>query len=325
MQNGLKNLNLKILPTMHLKIRTFSKKPGKKWVLIPFTVNFKQISQFHILMSAEKYSVVVKRQIVRNELRYYAHVTYDQPNQANKYTFENGAVGLDFNHNHLTLVNVDSTGQFLSYQTIKFYNLHSYRKDRRDDFASFKIDKVINYCINKQKGIIIEDLTFTQTFSYSWRRNRKLSQLKTSMLSLLERKCARHGIAVRKVNSAFTTIIGALKYAWSLNFSNHILASYVIARRGLGFVEDLPACYKRVLAQVGGILKPRLKPSSPYRQWAQLYDLFQYYGVTPFWSPDSTTNLKRNLLVALNTALDGLNPPPGVPPDNLRAGLLAYG
>ena len=43
--------------------------------------------------------------------------------------------------------------------------------------------------------------------------------------------------------------------------------------------------------------------------------------------PDPATNLKRNLLDALTTVLDGLNPATGVPPDNLRAGLsaIAYG
>jgi hypothetical protein len=127
------------------------------------------------------------------------------------------------------------------------------------------------------------------------------------------------------VHPAYSTIIGALKYSWSLNFSDHVLASYVIAQKGLGFTEALPACYEWVLVQVGDVLKPRLNPSSPYREWAQLYDLFKHYGVTPFRSPDPTTNLKRNLLVALNTVLDGLNPATGVPPDNLTAGLLACG
>jgi IS605 OrfB family transposase len=176
--------------------------------------------------------------------------------------------------------------------------------------------------LNKGKGLIIEDLSFEQTFSYNKKRNRKFSQLKTSMLLLLERKCARYGIAVKKVHPAYTTIIGALKYSWSYNLSGHILASYVIARKGLGFVEILPACYEWLLAQVGGVLKPRLKPSSPNRQWAQLYDLFKHYGVTPLRSPDPALNLKRNLLVTLETVLDGLNPATGVPSDNLRAGLL---
>ena len=75
----------------------------------------------------------------------------------------------------------------------------------------------------------------------------------------------------------------------------------------------------------GGVQNNNLNPSSPYYQWAQLYDLFKHYGVTPFRSPDPATNLKRNLLVALDTVLDGLNPATGVPPDNLRAGLSACG
>ncbi len=324
-QNGVKNLNLKVLPDQHLKVRTFSKRKGRKWILIPFSVNKRQQSPFQNILQVDKYAVIVKRRVVRGDLRYYAHISYETPTPSIKHTFVDGAIGLDFNHNFLALVNVNTAGELLSYQTIKFRNLHSYRKGRREDYAGFKLDKVINYCINRRKGLIIEDLSFNQTFSYNKKRNRKLTQLKTSMLPLLERKCARHGIAVRKVHPAYTSIIGALKYSWSHNFSNHILASYVIARKGLGFVETLPACYEWVLAQVGGVLKPRLKPSSPYRQWAQLYDLFKHYGVTPFRSPDPATNLKSNLLVVLDTVLDGLNPATGVPPDNLRAGLLACG
>ncbi len=324
-QQGLKNLNLKILPTKYVKVRTFSKKTGNKWLLIPLLVNRKQSSIFREILQVDKYTVVVKRKVMKGEIRYYAHISYATPVSAIQHSFVNGAIGLDFNHNFLALVNVDCAGQFLSYQTIGFRNLHSYRKGRRDDYASFKLDKVVNYCLNKGKGLVIEDLSFNLSFSYNKNRNRKLNQLKTSMLPLLERKCARYGIAVKKVHPAYTSIIGVLKYAWSYNLSDHILASYVIARRGLGFMEDLPACYKRVLAQVGGVLKPRLKPSSPYYQWAQLYDLFKQYWVTPFRSPDPMTNLKRNLLIVLDATLDGLNPTLGVPPDNLRAGLLAYG
>ncbi|NVM31557.1 MAG: IS200/IS605 family element transposase accessory protein TnpB, partial [Candidatus Helarchaeota archaeon] len=320
-QDGVQNNNLKILPSKELRISTFHKTQGRipKRIRVPLAVNPAQRATFQALLQLDKYTVVVKRKLVKGEVRYYAHVSYDTPEPDLLHRFRHGAIGMDFNYNFVTLVNIDKAGQFLSYQQIPFRNLHSYRKGRRDDYASFKLDKVINYCINKGKGLIIEDLSFAQSFSYNKKRNRKLNQFKTSMLPLLERKCARHGIAVRKVHPAYTTIIGALKYSWSFNFSDHVLASYVIARRGLGFAEPLPACYKRLLAQVGGVLKPRLNPSSPYYQWAQLYDLFKHYGVTPFRSPDPTTNLKRNLLVALDTVLDGLNPATGVPPDNLRA------
>ncbi len=326
-QGGVQNNNLKLLPSDELRISTFYKAKGTipKRLCVPLAVNPDQRVTFQALLQRDKYTVVVKRKFVKGEVRYYAHVSYDTSEPITHFGFQHGAIGVDFNYNFIILVNIDKAGKFLSYHQIPFRNLHSYRKGRRNDYASFKLDKVINYCLNTGKGLVIEDLAFEQSFSYNKKRNRKLTQLKTSMLPLLERKCARHGIAVRKVHPAYTTIIGALKYSWSLNFSDHVLASYVIARKGLGFMEPLPACYERLLAQVGGVLKPRLKPSSPYGQWAQLYDLFKHYGVTPLRSPDPMTNLKRNLLIALDTVLDGLNPATGVPSDNLRAGLLACG
>ncbi|MHA1321922.1 MAG: IS200/IS605 family accessory protein TnpB-related protein [Candidatus Helarchaeota archaeon] len=324
-QGGVQNNNLKLLPSEELRVSTFHKAHGRipKRIHVPLAVNPHQRATFQAILQLDKYTVVVKRKLVKGEVRYYAHISYETSEPMIHCEFQQGAVGLDFNYDFLSLVNIDADGNFLSYQQIPFRNLHSYRKGRRDAYASFKLDKVIHYCLNKGKGLVIEDLSFTQTFSYNKKRNRKFNQFKTSMLALLERKCIRHGIAVRKVHPAYTTIIGALKYVWSFNFSEHILASYVIARRGLGFTEPLPAGYKRLLAQVGGVLKPRLNPSSPYYQWAQLYDLFKHYGVTPFRSPDPATNLKRNLLIAIDTVLDGLNPATGVPPDNLRAGLSA--
>jgi len=326
-QGGVQNNNLKLLPTEALRISTFHKAHRRipKRLRVPLAVNPHQRATFHALLQLDKYSVVVKRKLVKGEVRYYAHVSYEAPEPKIRMAFQHGGIGLDFNYNFLMLVHIDKAGNFLSYQQIPFRNLHSYRKGRRDDYANFKLDKVIQYCLNKGKGLILEDLTFAQSFSYNTKRNYKLTQFKTSMLPLLERKCARHGLAVRKVHPAYTTIIGALKYSWSLNFSDHVLASYVIARKGLGFTEALPACYKRLLAQVGDLVKPRLNPSSPYYQWAQLSALFKHYGVTPFRSPDPATNLKRNLLAALDTVLDGRNPATGVPSDNLRAGLPADG
>ena len=324
-QGGVQNNNLKFLPSEALRVTTFHKVRGRtpKRLRVPLALNPAQRATFLQLLHLDKYTVVVKRKLVRGEVRYYAHVSYEIPESDFLYGFQHGAVGLDFNYNFLMLVNIDEDGNFISYQKIPLRNLHSYRKGRRDNYASFKLDKVINYCMNKGKGLVMEDLSFGPSFSYNKKRNRKLNQFKTSMLALLERKCTKHGIAVHKVHPAYTTIIGVLKYSWSLNLSDHVLASYVIARRGLGFAEPLPACYKWLLAQVGGVVKPRLNPSSPYYQWAQLYNLFKHYGVTPFRSPDPQTNLKRNLLIAISTVLDGLNPVTGVPPDNLRAGLSA--
>jgi len=179
------------------------------------------------------------------------------------------------------------------------------------------MDKVVNYCINKKKGLVIEDLSFDQEFSYGKKRNRKLSNFKTSALVLLERKGLKRGVAVRKVHPAYTSLIGKYKFSRSRNLSTHVLAGYVIARKGLGFKEEIPTLYKRLLAQVGDAIKPRLKPSSPYYNWAKLHDFFKYCGITSF----KTSEVMKKALQMKHV----LNSVTSVQPDNLRAGLSSRG
>ena len=311
------NLNLKILPDMSLRIRTFSKEKGKKWLIIPFTVNYRQERWFTEILKLELYQVEVIRRIYKGSIRYFAHISYETPDTEPIHGFEHGAVGLDLNYNFISLSNVDNQGNYKSYHEIYFNNLHSYRKNKRADFISYKMDKIVNYCINKKKGLVVEDLSFEQEFSYGKKRNRKLNNFKISALDLLERKCLKKGIAIKKIHPAYTSLIGKYKYSRLYNLSTHILASYVIARKGLGFREDLPTNYKWLLAQVGDIIKPRLKPSSPYRNWAKLHDFFKYSGITSFKTSEVMVKTLQMKYV--------LNSATGAQPDNLRAGLSSKG
>ncbi len=311
------NLNIKVLPDMTLKIHIFSKKKGKKWLYIPFSVNTKQEGWFERILNLELYTVEVIRRYIKGELRYFAYITFDASDLEPKYGFENGAIGLDMNYNFVSLSNVDINGNFKSYHEIHFRNLHSYRKYKRWDYISYKMDIVINYCLNKKKGLVIEDLSFKQEFSYGKKRNRKLSNFKTSVLEILERKCLKHGISIKRIHPAYTSLIGRYKYSRLYNLSNHVLASYVIARKGLKFEEKLPALYKWLLAQFGDAIKLRLKPSSPYRDWAKLHDFFKHSGITSF----KTSNVMKKTLQMKHV----LNSVTSEQPDNLRAGLSSLG
>jgi len=57
----------------------------------------------------------------------------------------------------------------------------------------------------------------------------------------------RNGTEIRKVNPAYTSIIGKLKYAPQYNIDKDVAAAFVIARRGLGYKESLPKNYKKLL------------------------------------------------------------------------------
>ena len=122
---------------------------------------------------------------------------------------------------------------------------------------------------------------------------------------------------MRKVHPAHTSLIGKYKYSRLYNLSTHVLASYVIARKGLGFQEDIPILYKWLLAQVGDAIKPRLKPSSPYYNWAKLHDLFKHSGITSF----RTSEVMKKALHVKHV----LNSVTSEQPDNLRAGLSPSG
>jgi IS605 OrfB family transposase len=316
-QRGLKNLNLKVLPDKTVRIRTFSKQTGRKWLIIPLSVNSVQEKWVQEILNTDKYTVTVKRKLFKGKLRYFVHVSYEIPEPAPRYGYEHGAIGLDFNYNFVALTNVDNNGTLLSYHSISFGNLHSYGTDKRNDYISYKMDKVVNYCLNKGKGIVVEDLQFDQEFSYSTKRNRKINNLKVTALQLLERKCKKRGVSFRKVFPGYTSLIGKYKYSRLHNLSTHHLASYVIARRGLGFKESLPAVYDWVLSQVEEFIEPRLKKGSPYRSWSQIHDLFKHSGITSFKAAEI---LKKTIV--MKYVLDSVT---SAQPDNLKAGLSTNG
>jgi IS605 OrfB family transposase len=307
------NDNIKVLPDKMVKLRTFSKQKGRKWLIIPISVSHVQEQWFQEILNVDKYTVIVKRQLIKGEIRYYAHVSYEISEPAPLYGYVSGAIGLDFNYNFVALTNVTAHGKILSYHTISFGNLHTYRKNKRNDYISYKMDKIVNYCINKGKGIVVEDLQLDQEFSYNINRNRKLNILKTTALKLLERKCKKRGVSFRKVFPGYTSLIGKYKYSGLHNLTIHHLASYVIARRGLGFKEEIPPVYDWVLSQVEEFIKPHLKKGAPYRNWSMIHDLFEHSGITSF----KTAEILRKMVLMKHV----FHSVTSAQPDNLKAGL----
>ncbi|MFZ8863801.1 MAG: DUF2192 domain-containing protein [Thermocrinis sp.] len=55
------------------------------------------------------------------------------------------------------------------------------------------------------------------------------------------------GVEVVEVHPAYTSVIGMLKYAPQLNIDKDVGGAYVIGRRALGFKEDTPESYERLL------------------------------------------------------------------------------
>jgi len=67
------------------------------------------------------------------------------------------------------------------------------------------------------------------------------------LLEKIEIVGKREGVQVIKVNPAYTSVIGKLKYAPIYRIDKDVAGAYVIARRGLGFKESLPKNYRKLL------------------------------------------------------------------------------
>jgi len=55
------------------------------------------------------------------------------------------------------------------------------------------------------------------------------------------------GVEIVEVNPAYTSVIGMLKYAPHLNIGKDVAGAHVIGRRALGFKENMPENYEKLL------------------------------------------------------------------------------
>jgi IS605 OrfB family transposase len=176
----------------------------------------------------------------KNE-KFYVYIGIEIPEIKPIYKLSNGAVGIDANPDGLAVVEVDSQGNlikhgYLSNQRIQFAR-HNKRKNDIEDLAL----QVVNIAILSNKGIVIEDLKFNDKAKS---KNKKFNRMRhnfiySQLLRAIERRAIKDGIEIKKINPAFTSIAGILKYQDIYNLNRHTAAALVIARRGIGIKEKV--------------------------------------------------------------------------------------
>lgn len=159
---------------------------------------------------------------------------------------QNGCIGVDVNIDHLAVSEVDRFGNPVGSFTVPWvtYGINSTQATE----ASFKAaHAVIEYAVDKGKPIACEALDFQAKRRVMYaglnrRGNRRLSSFAyNKVLGALESTAVKSGIAVKPVEAAYTSFIGAVKYHRIYqNMSSHCAAAVVIARRALGCKEKAP-------------------------------------------------------------------------------------
>jgi IS605 OrfB family transposase len=183
----------------------------------------------------------------------YGSVSFEIPTPEVKYTKEKGVIAIDTNASpiHLAIAEVSKTGELLSYQTISLHHLLGLSQNSKDHQEWILAHQIVDLAIQKGKAIAVENLkkikkgvrgdgkATLRKILHNWNAKKFLQKLK--------RVAMLKGVEVVEVNPAYTSIIGMLKYAPQLNIDKDIAGAYVIGRRALGFEEDTPENYEKLL------------------------------------------------------------------------------
>ncbi len=233
----------------------------RNWILanIKRTVNRKNdkwIQFISRLIESEKtreyfpYSVEIK--LINGNL--YAFISFEEQLPKEPIvTKEEGILGIDINASpfHLALATVKADGNLESYQKISLHKLINKTKKQREYMGWQIAHQIVETATVQDKAIAIEklkELPKGEKGDGNKKLRKTLQQwIYKGILEKIKAIAKREGVEVVEVNPEYTSIIGMLKYAPQHNIDKDISGAYVVARRALGYKEELPKNYKKLL------------------------------------------------------------------------------
>ena len=172
--------------------------------------------------------------------KFYVMIGIDIPDTPVLYKLSNGAIGVDTNPDGLGTVEVNREGNIISHEYLYLQRLPFAKHDKRQHDIEALALQVVNKAILANKGIVIEDLKFNDGKHGSRKFNRMRHNFIYSQLLLaIERRAIKDGVELRKINPAFTSIVGILKYQEQYSLNRHTAAALIIGRRGMGIMEKI--------------------------------------------------------------------------------------
>ncbi len=175
--------------------------------------------------------------------KWYVHLSLDVPETA-VFDVKDGAVGIDFNEDHIAGTVVDRHGNFALCRRFEL-NLYGLGSLQAKDKICCVARDVAKWAKSLGLPLVGEALDFAKKkramAGFSAKRARKLSSLHYSAWGqAIGSRCHKDGVALKLVNPAYSSLIGRVKFAASTGLSVHNAAAMVIARRGMNLSERLP-------------------------------------------------------------------------------------
>jgi IS605 OrfB family transposase len=219
--------------------------------------------------SSKTNRVSVTYRFLKKENKWYVYLstTLEQPKAIS--IWGSGVVGVDLNIDKLAITETDRFGNKLNSFNIPCDTRYKSASQRKAIIGD-AVKELINFAVSIKKEIVIEDLDFSkkkaQSDLYSKRYNRMLSSFAYSYIKdNLQARAFDAGITVRKVNPAYTSIIGFYKFSKRYGLSRHQAAALCIARRYQGFRETLPKQLQVTLSK-----SARKRNKHVWSRWAEI-------------------------------------------------------
>ncbi len=155
-----------------------------------------------------------------------------------------GAIGVDLNADHLAVTETDASGNCVNAWPVP---LVTYGKNTRQAEAVIgdAVASVVSYAKEAGKPVVIERPDFRQKRAVLEGESRRYSCMLSSfsygkIKAYFLSRGYREGVEVHQVNSAYSSVIGRVKFMERYGLSVHQAAALVLARRLLGCSERIP-------------------------------------------------------------------------------------
>ena len=225
-----------------IKVRKEMDLEESKYEYCEVYFNQKRTKQIRKILKDKSSALTYRIKIKNNEIYLQLMFTLKHTAEDCLTRSSNGVFGIDFNKGFISVTETDKQGNMIQTYNLD-YRFGSGNKTKND--LEIVIGQVVKGALDKGKDVVVEKLDFkvkrSELISKKGKKyNEMLSSLPYSIYgSIVKSKCAKNKVYLHQVNPAWTSYIGNIKYATPRKMNIHTAASFVIARRGMKFIDSI--------------------------------------------------------------------------------------